>query len=1016
MATIWSIPFTTPFLDALAAGLLARGAEDPLKLADRLVLLPSRRACLGLREALLRAHGGRALLLPRMQPMSTLDGDEQTLLDAGIAADHAPGIAPLRRQFLLAQLVGALGSADGGQVPIDQALRLAEALGQFLDEAQAHDVDLATLATLVPEDLAVHWQRSRQFLTILAEQWPGILAAQGASDRVARQTTITRAVARSWQTAPPAFPITVAGIASSLPATRALIGAVLSSGRGELILPGFDAAAPMHDDALAAHPQAGMHQLIRALGYAPDAVEPWPYAPNERPAETPPGRISLWHETMRPARALTAWRDLAARLDRHAFDGLNIREVADLPGEARLIAAHMRAALEIPGRTCAMVSPNRTLARRVAIELKRFGIDIDDSGGVPLDQTAPAGLVLHAAHLACSDDPSPVRLLELLKHPLCQLGYPREILRRRARNLETEVLRGPRPGNGLNGVAGELERLIHRLQAQPAAKASRIKRLRRALDLVERLQAACAPLRRLPSMRPVPLADLLDAHLAVVDAIARGTDGDSSALYAQEAGIALAACLEDLRAQADAAPMIAPAAYPGALSLLMAAINVRPARSRHARLHIWGPLEARLQRPDVVFLAGLNEGVWPSEITPGPWLGADMRSKLGLPPLETTLGLAAHDLLGSAFAPEVVLTRAQKDEDGNPTVPSRWLVRLKAVAKGVDPRPEPALLDHISTPKPFEQFALELDAPNGPVTPCQRPAPRPPVAARPRELWATDVELWRRDPYSLYARRILCLKELDALDADPGGLERGKIIHDALERYCRKVGAEPPKDAWPLLRAAGEEAFKAYAFRPQFHRLWWPRFERIANWFLAEDGARRAAGSEISAEIEGLWTCTEPGGPFTLKARADRLELGADGACVVVDYKTGAPPTAKEVLAGYAPQLPLEALIAQAGGFPGRSARRVTALEYWQLRGGEPVAGEIADALNKGLGRGETAPPVADVIARAQTGLRAMIRAFDQPDQPYLARPQPQWYPKHSPYAHLARVAEWASVSDDDEA
>src|SRR5262245_50134578 len=90
---------------------------------------------------------------------------------------------------------------------------------------------------------------------------------------------------------------------------------------------------------------------------------------------------------------------------------------------------------------------------------------------------------------------------------------------------------------------------------------------------------------------------------------------------------------------------------------------------------------------------------------------------------------------------------------------------------------------------------------------CAPPAPRPPVATRPRELSVTRVETWMRDPYSIYARHILKLRPLDPLDASPGLAERGIFIHSALDEFVRTLPGPLPPDALERLLALGRQRF-----------------------------------------------------------------------------------------------------------------------------------------------------------------------------------------------------------------
>jgi ATP-dependent helicase/nuclease subunit B len=285
------------------------------------------------------------------------------------------------------------------------------------------------------------------------------------------------------------------------------------------------------------------------------------------------------------------------------------------------------------------------------------------------------------------------------------------------------------------------------------------------------------------------------------------------------------------------------------------------------------------------------------------------------------------------------------------------------------------------------------------------PTPRPPVEARPRRLSVTAIETWMRDPYAIYARYILKLRALEPLDAEPEARERGISIHQAVDRFVAAFPHELPEDAEARLLALGREAFGALLSRPGIWAFWWPRFERIARWFLEQERERRGTLVGLVSETSGARIFPAPRGDFELHAKADRIERRADGL-VIVDYKTGTVPREPAVARGLAPQLPLEAAIAEAGGFADVPAAPVTSLEYWRLSG-LAVAGEV-----KCIAEGADA---RDLISAALTGLRDLVERFDDPATPYRAVPVARNAPRYSDYEHLERVKEWRATETVDE-
>jgi ATP-dependent helicase/nuclease subunit B len=986
---LFTIPSTESFVDALAAGVLAQVGDEPAALSQVVILLPNRRSCRAMSEAFLRRADGRPLLLPRLTPLGDVDEDDLALADtdgenSAWDLEVPPAISRLRRQLLLTNLVRR---APRGLSALDQAARLASELARFLDQVHTERLSFAGLAELVDEDFAEHWRITLDFLAIVTDAWPEVLVEAGCLDPADRRNRLLAARAAAWRAQPPATPVIAAGSTGSVPATADLLGVVARLPQGAVVLPGLDTWADERTWAAVGrdpcHPQFAMAQLLDRLGTDRRAVKDWPASTmaaqcgGQKTAASQ--RAALIRRAMVPAECADAWRADTERCDQ-ALEGLAVIEAPGPEEEARAIALILREALETPERTAALVTPDRALARRVACEMQRWNVHVDDSAGQPLKETVP-GTFLRLAAAAVAEELAPVPLLALLKHPLAACGLAPDALRRWARGLEEKVLRGPRPGPGIDGLRAALA-------AGGTDQDSKLARLDRIIG----------PFQRLLASRTAPFVDLLRAHVQMAEAMAASDrEAGQERLWAGDAGEALAAFLAELDAAAQDFGPVEAGLYPALLDELMADSVVRPRFGRHPRLFIWGPLEARLQRADVMILGSLNEDTWPPAARTSPWMSRPMMAKFGLPPPERRIGLSAHDFVQGTAGETVWLTRSRRNE-GQPTVASRWLVRLENLLDGTD-----AGSALVRCAGRWLHWQRALDEPEK-FVPVEPPRPKPPVEARPRRLSATQVETWMRDPYAIFARHVLGLKALDSLDADPSAADYGAVIHHALDLF---VGENPgilPADALDRLLDAGRRSFGSILDRPGIHAFWWPRFERIARWFVEVEGERRAGLRASKSEVKGALIFDAPAGPFELTAIADRIDTLADGSLVVIDYKTGEPPHRKEIVAGFAPQLPLEAAIAEAGGFPGVAHARVSSLEYWALKGGKPAGKRITVADN-----------IETVTRQALDGLRGLVARFDLVDTPYESRPRPEVAPKFSDYEHLARIKEWSAGGDSGE-
>ncbi len=812
---VFTIPSGAPFLATLAEALLSGNllplaAGDPLALAGLTVLLPTRRAVRAFREVLIARLGGEAAILPTIRPIGDID-EEDHLLDTAAeqTADRLvlpPTISRLNRRLALATLTLAwartvrrelleLIPGEGLAIPASaaDATYLAGDLARLLDDMETAGVPWDALARLVPEDQARYFQITLDFLKIVAERWPAYLEEIGRVDPAVRRDTLIRAAASELRRQPAGHPIVAAGSTGSIPATAALLTAIAGLSNGAVVLPGLDQGLDEagwaaidgadHDAASHGHPQYGLKQLIAAIGIARDEVE----ALAGDPAAA---RTRFVSEAMRPAETVDAWvRHAVPAAD--AFAGVDLIVARNEQEEATAIALAIREAVERPEATVALVTPDRTIARRVGVELGRWGLAIDDSAGVPL-AGEPAGVFARLLAEVAVSDADPVKLLSLLKHPHAAFGMERAICRRAARMLEIALFRGHRRTGGITALGRELDKVRVR-QATDAHVPLARRRLgvddwQLAERLAGRLAEVLGPIesafRDAATLSAAAASELLLSALAAAASDETGTDGF---LWQGPGGEALATLLTgiiDDRQGGDL--MITPAEYPFFLAALLEDAVVQRPAGADPRIHIWGTLEARLQSVDLLILGGLDEGVWPSVTRSDPWLSRSMRTAIGLPPPERRLGLAAHDFAEAMSAPRVIVTRAEK-RGGAPTVESRWLQRLRALAGD-----EAEVMTDRGTR--YVALARDIDWVNAEsVRPVEAPRPRPPLAARPRQLPVTDIEILVRDPYAIYARRILRLEELELCRQDPrlcaarlAHPRRARRLHQILGRSVRR--------------------------------------------------------------------------------------------------------------------------------------------------------------------------------------------------------------------------------------
>ena len=1028
---VFNIPSSANFLPtlwrALLDGKLIEGfpvTGDPLALAQLTLYLPTRRACRLAREEFLAANGGVPAVLPRIVPIGDIDEDELIFAQAaaGPLAEKALALPrqlePLERRLLLTQLVmkwaksptvrGAEGAPLVANTPA-AALSLADDLARLIDDMITRGVGWDALDELVPEQYDKYWQLSVKLLDVIRKHWPEELKNRGVIEAAERRDLLIEAESKRLQHSN--APVIAAGSTASMPATAQLIATIAKLPHGAVVLPGLDTDLDDNawksltgnsttwgqDNPCFGHAQFAMKGLLTTIGIARGDVAQLAAAD---------GREAFMSEVLRPAATTEHWprpadTTFAAKAD-HAVSGLSIIEAANAEDEALAIAVALREA-DHEQKSAALITPDRGLARRVLAALQRWNVPVDDSAGDPLADT-PAGVFARLTAEAALNGLAPVTLLALLKHPLCRLGAAERGNDLAIAALERAVLRGPRPKAGSEGLQNALKAFpIERedLHGRDPRKLVTDAGLDLADALAAKLATALAPLEQLTQTTKT-LRDFASAHHKAIEALTKGNDKDVAAFVSPD-GRKLKAALDDLIGTPAANDLTLPANdYPEFFAAALGNRSVRLRERPGVRVRILGPLEARLQHVDRVVLGGLNEGTWPPETRSDPWLSRPMRLQLGLDLPERRIGLAAHDFAQALGAKEVILSRAAKVA-GAPTVASRFVQRIAALAgeRWKVAKKQGDL---------YLSYAQSIDAPQGLPNPVPRPAPNPPLDIRPHKLSVTSIEDWLRDPYTIYARYVLDLQPIDAVDTPPGAADRGSVIHKAIGNFTTQYKAALPDNPEQELLKLGRDSFAPLSDYPQTRAFWWPRFLRIAHWFVGWERGRRPAIAAVFGEIDGALEISVGTKTFILTARADRIERQKDGAYVVVDYKTGQPPSDKQVLSGLAPQLTLEAAILRGGGFSkhGASAGPVAAITYVRLKGGEP-AGDSRDIKFK-----DTSPDEAAAKARAK--LTGVAARFLIDGDPYHSLVHPMWTKHYGDYDHLARVKEWAASGGESEA
>ncbi|WP_332303796.1 double-strand break repair protein AddB [Rhizobium sp. GR12] len=1048
---VLTIAAGTPFLKTLAEtlcdGTLTAGYQydpaDPLSLAKVTIYVPTRRSARVLRSEFVDLLGGRSAILPLIRPLGETDDDSGFFeIENPEIMDLAPPISSTGRLVELARLILAWRNSlpdairaihlDSPLVapasPAD-AIWLARALGEVIDAMDTEEKEWEALAHLDTGDHAQWWQLTADFLKIASVFWPARLAELNRTSAGRHRNGILRAEANRLANLPDTGPIIVAGSTGSIPAAADLIASVASLPQGVVVLPGLDLLMPEEqweaiaedptDPSSRTHSQYGLYMLLQKLGIMRDDVVQIGAIDDDLEK-----RAAVFSAALAPAKSTSDWNRW--REDRQpgffddAFAAASLIEAANEREEATAIAVALRLALEAPGAgrpsQAALITPDRGLARRVATELQRFGIEADDSAGTPLSATPQAGLTQLALE-AILRPGDPVPVISLLKHPLSRFGLSEEAFTKASKALELIALRGGRVETEIGNLEAVLDAQLAAQRDDRHPPAWRLAlpegSVDAARDLARRIAVSTdalgsAFIRRDRSGRSftekLPLSDWAERTGRVIEAICADENNELAALWSGEAGDKLSGLFGELMESGEILDADGPQ-WADIFAALVAGESIKPRSMRHPRIFIFGALEARLQSVDTVVIGGLNEGLWPGQTANNPFLSRNMKTAIGLEPPERRIGQLAHDFEMANGTRQIFYTRALR-QGSTPAVASRWLQRLLALG-GEDFAGQ--LKKRGET---YRHWAALMDASIDQET-AKRPAPKPPAELQPKSYSFSEVGRLRRDPYSIYARRILKLDPLHPFNRDPNAADRGTLYHAIIERYSREGHIPGTPASLEAMQRILDESFDAQDLPLHVDVIWRPRFEAVARAFIDWEKERYPSIRRSFFEARAGQEIPEAG--VRLTGIADRIDIKTGGQADIIDYKTGLAPSVNQARALLDPQLALEAAALMRGAFREADSHTPENLIYVRLRPGERF---FADQVNNEHSNrsGKKAPKSAIELATESIDqLAKFVRSLRDGENGFASRLVPEEQQSYGgEYDHLARVSEWSTAEPGD--
>ena len=1017
-------PFLKNFVRAFLSGHILPSishVSSPFTIARTKIYVPTRRAAQALRLEFEQNLFSSALLLPQILPLGGLDepaSQDLFSIDEENSFDFfASSIGELERRFILAELILAwsksfqhaiVSISQEGQMNYDigepflvtptpsAAYLLARDLASLIDEFNIEDIDPQLLKKIVDDSFDPYWSITTQFLDIALTQWPKILGHRQLMDNSTRQKKITESQALLLEKNKSLTPIIALGSTGAQPATARLLTAISMLENGAVVLPGldqemsqasWDCLGQAQDETSYSHPQIMLKKLLEQMGAARDEI-------TEIGELTPDlsARRRIISVAMASASQTAHWRDFCKdshELFHTGLAGISYVEAPDERLESLTLALFMREVLEQPGKTAVLITPDRNIARRVAQDLQRYNIAINDSGGVVFALT-PVGTLSTVICDILLEGLTELNISALLSHGLFTLGMLREQVERLRPLIEIAVLRIKKSNKNdwLEHIILAQQRAASQ-QSYPAAQHITEKQWKNIQEIFLKLQSIFAHTVTLTDESP--LSAYAKSHKEIFYALI------SNANYDEYEEIELLEEIFDQLINVEALNPIGVANYRVIFQSIAHETMFRAKGSSHPRLQILGPLEARLIDADVVLLAGLDEGVWPPQVETGVFLNRSMRQQLAMSSPERRIGQSAHDFMMALGAAKVVVSRALK-RNGSPTVASRFITRIEALSGEAFEACRARGLK-------MQDIALRLDDPEMLIS-LEQPRPKPPLSLRPTQLSVTRIEQLRRDPYAVYAESILKLKPLALLGAKLGPREIGTSIHLAISKFIHLYPkCQLTEQMYLELIEISKTELAEFFEDPEFVGFTWPRLITGLENFFNFESQRRKEAICIFQEIKGSWRFKlKDGSDFTITAQADRIEVDQNGSAYVFDYKTGRVPTNAQVKAGWSPQLTLEAAMIEAGAFSEVGHKHVSHAAYFGLKSGGKIQWlEWKDQTD-----------LAEVVARHREEVINLLTQFRDETTPYLSRPYAFLNSDIGDYDYLARVLEWSRGGGDE--
>ncbi len=888
--------------------------------------LPNRRSCREFREVFLQKKTNT--ILPQIKAISDISYEDffdfLPNLEAKENIDELLKIKTLSGSdylFFLSQEIQKL-SIFGQDLDFEQAFKIAINLQSLFDDIEREEIDLKKLEEIDDSNLSQHRLLTLDFLKNFHVQIKNSLLKKDVFFASSSQNFIIQKFVSLLEKQGSKTPIVIAGSTGSVSFSSKLIRAI--SQKNFVVLHG----ASDEDFAAENHPQFFLNRLIKFLKIEKKAIG---QIAEEKFSLSPQSRQKLISLMVLPSAETLKWQEVSKYLDventsQDLAKNFHLIEAKNEIEEAKIIKLILLEALQNK-KTSALITNNDKLAKLVKLELEQSFLPFNDTRNLSIFNSHLVNFLLLILELIESDFNSH-SLLAILKNPLCAYSQDKKLLA----DFEIKILRQDRANSGLEGINKKLEN-------------DKI--------LKEFFGNFCADFSEFSTFT---LASQTSALVKIAQNLSKKTW--QQLLEPEPAQIELFEFFEKLKTQKEIT--LNSKNLLSSFKTLLSQLSYFEKSDASAPIQILSTIEARLLNYDLVIIASLNEGDFP-QVEAENWLGKKIKKDLGIDRVLKKSGQSAYDFCNYLSNRSVVLTRC-KSSNGGVLIESPFLLKFKTICQKIG----------VSLNSGEKYFALLAKTNEVQSRQIKVANPKPKIEFRPKKISITDISKLLSDPYDIYAKKILQLKELEKIDFEPSYAEFGSFIHKALEEFVKN-----PKEENFLEKA--QEIFEEYFLFSESKLIWWPKFENIFAEFVKEN--QRFLNLENRVEI--------PADVFvagiTIRGKIDRVIVNDEGGLEIFDYKTGQVPGKKDVMLGINPQLTLAALMLLE--------EKIASLNYWKLSSSS--ASEIKKIC-------DDREEILILTAAAKAGLARLFEFFANEENGYTATDNSA----RSDYKNLARSEE----------